>query len=149
MQTIPRFAQIKGNCMISHSCWKKNKKHLVFWCASIFTDISIWTIILISAEHVYFPGHQGRLFKLTPIDLDLLPQLFQRPDVESFGAKKGMKLEWHRWVFMCQGSSKTTCQVSRLHSLQQKEKTWKMVLSAWRPVGMSCFKVPCQLSLGI
>ena len=82
-----------------------------------------WTTVLISAEHVYsYPGHQGQLFKLTPVDLDLLPQLFQRPDVDFFGAKKGMKLEWNRWVFMCQSSSKTTCQVSRLHSLQQKEK---------------------------
>lgn len=47
-------------------------------------------MILISAEHVYsYPGHQGQLFKLTPIDLDLLPQLFQRPDVDFLEQRRG------------------------------------------------------------
>lgn len=121
MQTIPRFAQIYNGKLYDFPFMLE--KNTLSVGAPQYLLTYPWTTVLISAEHVYsYPGHQGQLFKLTPVDLDLLPQLFQRPDVDFFGAKKGMKLEWNRWVFMCQSSSKTTCQVSRLHSLQQKEK---------------------------
>lgn len=111
MQTIQRLAQIMGNCMISHSCWKNNKYHLVFWCTSMFSEIS------------RSPGPRSVV--------STLPKTWR-----FLGPRNGMKLGWNSWVFRCQSSG--FCQHVRFQDYTLCSKRETMEDGAWR-VGMSCF----------